>query len=88
MTQMHDKDRRPVLPGDICIATDAMGNACVGTALEECGGRILIQIDREDGELVQGVFPPHRVQAIGSREPVSEGQVQRPSATILDFPKK
>jgi hypothetical protein len=85
---MLDKDRRPVLPGDICIATDAMGNACVGTALGEYGGRILIQIDRENGELVQGVFPPHRVQAVSSREPVSRGQVQRASATILNFPKK
>lgn len=88
MTKMLDKDRRPVLPGDTCIATDAIGNVCVGTALEECAGWILIQLDREDGELVQGVFPPHRVQAIGSSEPVSKGQVQSSSATILDFPKK
>jgi hypothetical protein len=85
---MLDKDQRPVLPGDICIVTDATGHAYVGTALGEFGGRILVRIDRQDGELLDGAFPPQRVQAVSRSEPPAKEQVRMPSAIVLDFSKK
>lgn len=88
MTLMLDKDQRPVLPGDICIVTDATGHAYVGTALEEFGGRILVRIDREDGESLEGAFPPQRVQAISRSEPPAKEQVRTPSAIVLGFRKR
>ena len=88
MTLMLDKDQIPVLPGDICIATDEIGDAYVGTALGERGGRVLVRIAQEDGEVVQNSFPPHRVRAISRRNSFAKWQVQTPSAIILDFRKR
>jgi len=54
---MLDRTRRPILPGDLCIVTDLAGNAYPGTALRPREGRIVVRIDRGDGELLARAFP-------------------------------
>ena len=83
MDLMLDKTRRPILPGDLCIVTDLAGNAYPGTALRPREGRIVVRIDRGDGELLARAFPPHRVQAVSSRKPIPASREDGPLLRLV-----
>ena len=83
MDLMLDKTRRPILPGDLCIATDPAGNAYPGTALRRREGRIVVRVDRGDGELLARAFPPHRVQVVSSRKPIPASREDGPLLRLV-----